>query len=126
MYLDIKLMGKIILFFFNWSIVDIQYFVSFRFSTWFHICIHCKMIIIISLVTMCAIQTYYNIIDHVPYDVYYIPIAYLFCIGCLYLYILFICFLYPSCPLLWQLPISTLYVWVYYHVLLFDIFTFHI
>ena len=66
-------------FFFYWNILDIQYYASFRCVTeWFDICIHYEMITMISLVTICPQQSYYNIIDHIPYVVYHNPLAYLF------------------------------------------------
>ena len=64
-------------FFFYWTIDDIQYYVSFRCNTkWFYICIYYEMITTISL-TIVPIQSYYNIIDHIPYGVHYIPVIYL-------------------------------------------------
>lgn len=62
-----------IFFFFNWNIVDIQHNVSFR-------CIlHCDLIFAYvmrwpaSLVTICPIQIYYNIIDCIPPPTFLIP-----------------------------------------------------
>ena len=38
---------------------------------------HYEMMTTISLVTICPHRKYYNAIDHIPYAVYYIPVAYL-------------------------------------------------
>ena len=60
----------------NW--VDVQYYVSFRCATWwFDICIYYEIIATLSLATTVFAQSSYNIIAHIPYVVYYIPLTYL-------------------------------------------------
>ena len=60
----------------NW--VDVQYYVSFRCATWwFDICIYYEIIATLSLATTVFAQSCYNIIAHIPYVVYYIPLTYL-------------------------------------------------
>lgn len=80
-------------FFFNWNIVSIQYYVKFQ----------VYYVVIWPLHTLWnvhhdkfsnPIQSYYIIIDHIPYAIYCIPVAYFITRG-LYLFILFTYFMPP-------------------------------
>lgn len=63
-------------FYFFWNIVDVQYYVNFKWAkSWLGICIH-KEMMTISLVTSVPIQSYYRIIDHISYATYYSPVTY--------------------------------------------------
>ena len=87
-------------FYFYWSIVNIQYCISFRCTAWwFNIYLRYKMTTLIRLITICHHKNYHNIVDYIPYAVHYISMTYLFYKWKFVPLILFICFTLPPFPL---------------------------
>ena len=82
-----------------WNKIDLTYYISFRYITWwFNILIHYKMITMISLVTICHHASYYNIINYIIYAIYYIPMLTCFVTGGLYLLISLTYFTHSPSP----------------------------
>lgn len=62
---------------FNWSIVVIQCYISFRSTArWFNISIHCKVITVIKLAMVCHHIKLLHIINYIPYALHCIPVSY--------------------------------------------------
>ena len=104
---------KIIYDYFYCSIVDIQYFTSFRCTTqWFNIYMHCELIITISLVTIC----HHTKLRH-NYWLYSLCCTLHLCDlfykwECVPLNLLHLFFQSPHPPSLWLPPVCSLYLWV--------------
>lgn len=84
-----------------------------------------EIITMVNLATVCPTHSYYDVNDHISYDIYYIPELVYFMTGGFYLLILFI-YLIPSLPFplaiipLFSVPVS----WFSFCFVLF--FTFYI